>query len=167
MKLKVMAKVNNEESKEEGEISDEEDSNENSTSKVDENSHSLSDTQTFSAAPTQFIGRSNRQRQKTGSAKFLRGSKTATEPRNNYNYRNRLPSPKRVLPSLMQVKVNPSRDMLQKIIKMPERGHLLKPQLAVNRKQKPESRTERESVRLPLKTSEHLPKQSPGARCIL
>ena len=157
-----MAKVNNEESKEEGEISDEDDSNENSTSKVDENSHLLSDTQTFSAAPTQFIGRSNRQRQKTGSAKFLRGSKTATEPRNNY--RNRLPSPKRVLPSLMQVRVNPSRDLLQK---MPERSHLLKPQLAVNRKPKPESRTERESVRLQPKTSEHLPKQSPGARCIL
>ena len=164
-----MAKVHNEEAKEEGEISDEDDINERSVKSQDDSSRPVStmlnyDSQKFSAAPTQFIGRSNRPKQKTGSAKFLKGSKNLNEARNKHG--NRLPSPKHVLPSLMQLKVHPSKELLQGL---PKENHLFKPQSAVNHVPKPESHGGSERIKLPTKSSfnTELPKKSPGARCIL
>ena len=167
-----MAKGSSKEAKEEGEISDDE---------ADENPLRVlksvpilpgNELQALALGslgpPTQFIGRSNRPKAKVGSAKFLRGSSVPEESRPKYG--KRLPSPKRVLPTLMEVKLKPSRGMMQNPSKQNNSvsNHIVKPdRQGVNRSERPGG-IER-LLNVPNKDTVNvgLPKKSPGSKCIL
>ena len=160
-----MAKDSNKEAKEEGEISDDDlDENATKTLSIMPTPLSIESQPLIATAPTQFIGRSNRPKPKIGSAKFLRGSKGSNEPRNSYG--KRLPSPTRVLPSLMQLNVHPSKDLVQNL---PKDSRLNQSQPASNHMTNPERHGTERMKNTPAKntSNENIPTQSPGALCIL
>ena len=170
-----MAKGNCGEAKEEGEISDDEADEGparaplNSLFSLSHNPTSESQPLTVTA-PTQFMGRSNRSKPKVGSAKFIRGPRITNV---NTIYRNSLPSSKRMLPSLMQVHVQPSKGFLRSLPKSNSMPTSHSSHTGSSDKQAG-VHTDRQGgfdrmMKGPVRDSmlENMPKKSPGTICIL
>ena len=159
-----MAKGSSKEAKEEGEISDDESEEKlvpvlNPVPHPQAQAHGLQALN--SAPPSQFVGRSNRPKPKVGHAKFLRGPYL---PQGQVpSFGKRLPSPKRALSALQPLRgilKNPSRqsnsvsnnEMLDRLGINSDRPSGIERMLNVPNKDTLNS---------------GIPKQSPGAKCIL
>ena len=160
-----MAKGSNKEAKEEGEISDDE-SEEKRVPVLNPvphpQAHGLEFQALNSVPPSHFVGRSNRPKPKVGHAKFLRGP-YLPQPGQVPSYGKRLPSPKRALSALQPLRgilKNPSRQS-----NSVSNNEMLDRQ-GINSGRP--SGIER-MLNVPNKDTINsgIPKQSPGAKCIL